>query len=323
MGFHARYGDNATSRDRSPTHSRSRYFWPISPHVFFLAIAMMVLASSPWISPAVAQPDDDEEATESLLAEQTETPGQSRESMANDATASQWSFQVAYEVRDWYEDTMPNGLTRPAGNKNMWQFRIVAPLNKEQSKIGIPVLPRLTFRNEEAFNGTSGSGNAELFILGILKEWGAGRFGIGPQINFPADEEQFGSTVWRYGLATAALQRAASDKILLGILVQQVWGQIRPDSDVVVANPITIQPVFNYALPKSFYLNIGETALSYDWHSEQWLIPVGIRFGKLFIGERATWNAYLEYRTSVLYKDWLGSALQNALRFNVSYTIPI
>jgi hypothetical protein len=283
----------------------------------------MVLAHLLLTTVVVAQPDSDEEATETVQAEQTGTPGQSRESMANDATASQWSFQLAYEARSWYDDTMTNGLTRPAGNKNMWQFRIVAPLNKEQSKIGIPVLPRLTFRNNEAQNGTSGSGNAELFILGILKEWAAGRFGIGPQINFPADDEQFGTTVWRYGLATAALQRAGNDKILLGILVQQVWGQIRPDSDVVVANPITIQPVFNYALPKAFYLNIGETALSYDWHTEQWLIPIGIRFGKLFIGEKDTWNVYLEYRTSVVYKDWLGSALKDALRLNVSYTIPI
>jgi hypothetical protein len=314
----SRQGDWAFPRNWLGTFVQLRVMVNPLAMVFVVALGSVLITI-----PATAQQDSDEEATETLLAEQTGTPGQSRESMANDATASQWSFQVAFEARNWFDDIMTNGLPRPAGNKNMGQFRIVAPLDKEQSKIGIPVLPRLTFRNEEAFNGTSGSGNAELFILGILKEWAAGRFGIGPQINFPADKEQFGSTVWRYGLATAALQRTGGDKIMLGLLIQQVWGQIRPDSDVVVANPITIQPVFNYSLPKAFYLNIGETALSYDWQNAEWLIPVGIRVGKLFIGDKDTWNVYLEYRTSVVYKDWLGSAVKDALRINVSYTIPI
>jgi len=258
-----------------------------------------------------------------LIAGAVPAQEQSRESMANDSTASQWSFQLAYEARTWYDDIMSNGLPRPPGNKNMWQFRIVAPLSKEQSKIGIPVLPRLTFRNNEAVNGKSGSGNAELFILGIAKEWSTGRFGIGPQINFPADEEQFGTTAWRYGLATAALQRAAADKIMYGILIQQVWGQTVKDSDATYADPITIQPVFNYALPKAWYLNIGETALSYDWLTKQWLVPIGLRVGKLLIADKHTWNFYVEYRTSLIYKDWLGSAVENAVRLNVSYTIPI
>ena len=110
----------------------------------------------------------------------------------------------------------------------------------EQSGIGIPLLPRLTLRNNEAVNGKSGSGNAELFVLTIPKAWSTGRFGIGPQINFPADEKQFGSTVWRFGFATAVLQRAAQDKMLFGILVQEVWGQTNPNNDAVYADPITI-----------------------------------------------------------------------------------
>ena len=43
---------------------------------------------------------------------------QSRESMAVDATASQWSFQFAYEgFFDYRDDTMKNGMQRPEGNK--------------------------------------------------------------------------------------------------------------------------------------------------------------------------------------------------------------
>jgi hypothetical protein len=106
-------------------------------------------------------------------------------------------------------------------------------------------------------------------------------------------------------------------------LIQQVWGQTVEDSDVTYADPLTIQPVFNYALPKRWYLNIGETALSYDWQAKQWLVPIGLRVGKLLITDKHTWNFYVEYRTSLVYKDWLGSAVENAIRINVSYTIPI
>jgi hypothetical protein len=267
--------------------------------------------------------ETESEKTKEEILEYT-TGGQSRESMANDSTASQWSFQVAYEFRDWRDDILPNGQPRPEGTNNFWQFRFVAPLSPERTGLPFPLLPRLTLRNEEAKNGTSGGGNAEIFVLGLPVDWGTGRWGIGPQINLPADSEQFGTTAWRFGLATAVLQRAMKDKMLFGFLVQQTWGEtdpLRPDD--IIAQPITIQPVFNYALPKGYYLNIGETALSYDWQADAWLVPVGIRFGKLFIKPESTWNLYMEYKTTVVYKDWPGSAIENSIRLNVSYTIPV
>ena len=111
---------------------------------------------------------------------------------------------------------------------------------------------------------------------------------------------------------------------MTGVLVQQVWGktdQMMPDA--VVKSPITIQPIFNYSLPNSYYLNIGETAFTRDYVTGKWLIPLGLRFGKLFIGDRDTWNLYGEYRSSVVYKDWPGSAAAHSVRVNLSYTIPV
>jgi len=158
----------------------------------------------------------------------------------------------------------------------------------------------------------------------IPVDWGTGRWGIGPQINFPADSAQLGTTAWRYGFATAVLQRAFNDKVMCGLLIQQVWGETDPTRPgAVVASPITIQPVLNYALPKFFYLNIGETAFSYNWHANAWLIPIGLRVGKLWVKEKSTWNFYVEYRRNLVYKDWPGSVARNMIRFNVSYTIPV
>jgi hypothetical protein len=275
-----------------------------------LACAIIVLAL---LAPATGVAQDDEASG-----------GQSRESMANDATAAQWSFQLGYEHRDWRDDTLEDGSTRRPGNKNMVQLRIVAPLPAERTGLPFTLLPRLTLRNEEAQNGSSGMGNTELFVLTIPVTWATGRLGIGPQVNFPTDNEQIGSKEWRYGLAAAALQRAARDKLLLGVLVQQIWGKTDPTRpDAVVAQPISIQPVFNWAIAGGFYLNIGETALSYDWKTKEWLVPVGLRLGKLWVLDYGTWNLYGEYRTTVVYEDWFGSALEGAFRINLSFTVPV
>jgi hypothetical protein len=157
-----------------------------------------------------------------------------------------------------------------------------------------------------------------------LKEWSMGRFGLGPQVNVPAENAKLGSKAWRYGLAAAVLERMASDKILMGLLVQQSWGKTDPsDPGAVKSSPITIQPVFNWSLPNAFYLNIGETALSYSWTSKTWLVPVGVRVARLFIADKGTWKFYGEYRTAVIYESWTGGALKSAFRLSGSYTIPI
>ena len=64
-----------------------------------------------------------------LLATDAEAQEQSRESMALDNTASQWSFQLAYQANtDYKRDTLANGFIRPEGNKGFFQLRVVAPV---------------------------------------------------------------------------------------------------------------------------------------------------------------------------------------------------
>ena len=50
------------------------------------------------------------------------------ETKALDSTATQWSFQLAYQqMPDYYDDIMDNGQQRPAGSDDYIQLRIVAP----------------------------------------------------------------------------------------------------------------------------------------------------------------------------------------------------
>ena len=88
-------------------------------------------------------------------------------SKALDSTATQWSFQFAYQAMPDYKDDIVNGHVRPEGSTDFVQMRIVAPLAFEK----FTILPRLTFRPYENAQGDSGIGNTELFGLIIPKSW--------------------------------------------------------------------------------------------------------------------------------------------------------
>jgi hypothetical protein len=238
---------------------------------------------------------------------------QSRESMAVDATAAQWSFQFAGEGFWDYKDD------RPPGNKGFAQFRLVAPIPKSE-KNPITWLPRLTLRSVKNSAGDVGFGSSDIFILGIINQWATGRWGLGPQINFPA-AEGFGSTNWGIGLAGAVTQRAMEDKLFLALLLQQVWRN--NDADETKAGPISINPIFVFQLGAGWYIGNGDYVINYDWENSAWFIPFGVRLGKAFITPKNTYNAYVEYSTSVYYDDWQGPVAGHAFRINFQFQIPV
>jgi hypothetical protein len=235
-----------------------------------------------------------------------DTGGEDSQSAANkalDSTATQWSFQGAYQMMpDYHNDTMSNGQTRPDGADNYWQLRIVAPLPFEK----LTILPRVTIRHYENGQGDSGFGNTEIFGLIIPKgwDWGSGRFGVGPLVTLPGSAK-VARDEWGYGFATAAVN--SSGKWFYGALLTQSWRAV---------DPTAIPPTSSDTNP------LGIVA-RYDWKTKKFYLPIGVRFGKVFVMEKGTWNFYFEYQTSAIYKDWLGPAVKNSFRFNVTYTIPV
>ena len=253
----------------------------------------------------------------SLLAQK-----QSRESMAMDATASQWSFQGAYQWMPDYYDDIVNGSPRPAGLDNYVQLRIVAPIPLKS----MTILPRLTIRYYENVAGQSGFGNTELFALIIPKatDWGTGRAGIGPLVTAPGDPD-VAKDEWGYGFATAIVNN--SGQWFYGLLFTQSWRSVDPNalpagqSD---ANPLGIAPFLSYRFGTSgIYLQNADMVALYDWNTKGFYLPIGLRFGKVWVFEKSSLNVYGEYRTSAIYNSWEGSAVKNSYRFNVSYTIPV
>jgi hypothetical protein len=250
---------------------------------------------------------------------------QSRESMAVDATAAQWSFQLAYEGKhDYKTDSLDSGGYRPEGEKGFLQFRLVAPISKSESW-PLTLLPRLTLKLVQSAEGNYGLGSSDVFALIILNQWASGRWGIGPQINFPAqssETNEFGSTEWGYGFAAAVTQRALNDDLFLALLIQQVWRK-QPDTGETKAAPLGLNPIIVYQLGSGFYISNGDYVINYSWQDGSWFVPFLLRFGKAFIGPTSTWNAYVEYGVPVIYKSWKGPVPSHILRINVQFQIPV
>jgi hypothetical protein len=247
---------------------------------------------------------------------------QSRESMAMDATASQWSFQTAYQRMPDYYDDIVNGNPRPEGLDNYLQLRNVAPVPLKS----MTILPRLTIRHYEKAAGQSGFGNTELFALIIPKstDWGTGRAGIGPLVTAPGDSD-VAKDEWGYGFAAAIVNNTG--QWFYGLLFTQTWRSIDPNtlpagqSD---ANPLGIAPFLSYRFGTSgIYLQTADMVALYDWNTKDFYLPIGLRLGKVWVFEKSSLNIYCEYRTSAIYKNWEGSAVKNSYRFNISYTIPV
>jgi len=265
-----------------------------------------------------------------MLAGQGVTYGQeqSRESAALDNTAAAWSFQLAYQAMpDYRDDTLSNGDIRPEGNKGYVQFRLVAPLKLG----GLSILPRLTMRVSENKDGDWGISPTDVFALILPFDWGTGRAGLGPDIVIPGSSK-VGSSEWSYGLAGAVIQRLFNDRMMVGLLVQQTWGQrdvydlgqgVPTDEVEQGANPLIINPFINFQLGKGWYVGTNDLVAQYSWEFGGWKLPVGARLGYVLVQPTSSWNFYVEYATDLATDDWPGAAAKSKFRVNVAYSMPV
>lgn len=243
-------------------------------------------------------------------------------SKALDSTATQWSLQTAYQVMpDYHDDEVSPGVPRSPGSTDYLQVRVVAPMVFSK----FTLLPRLTIRHYENAQGQSGFGNTELFGLIVPKawDWGSGRMGIGPLITAPGDKE-VARDEWGYGVAGAMVNTKGN--WFYGLLLTQSWRGIDPTAlppGTSDTNPLGIAPFLNYQLGGGWYVGNGDMVAQYDWDSNKFYLPIGVRVGNVNVKPHGSWNIYFEYQTSLIYDDWPGSAVKNSYRFNVSYTWPI
>ena len=297
----------------SVTPVKKVFYSLIFGSLLFLSTSGRVLASSQdeeTSAESDQKPDYAEEMTEAT-----------EEVNTNDPTAPAISISAGWEFYDWYEDEIAPGETRPPGSDNSFNTRFVIPMAKGKWGSPWPIINRFSFSNVEQVGGTSGSGNAEFITLFLPKIWATGKFGIGPALNLPADDEQFGTDVWRFGFSAVILENSFNGRLMWGALIRQVWGKTNPNSNAIFASALAVQPLAVLQLNDGWYISNGESPIAYNWQAKEWLVPLGLRLGKTIKDKRGgTWNMYGEYRTNVIYKDWPGSAAKNIIRVSASYT---
>jgi len=297
--------------------------------LFCLATALMAFSLNLSADPADTDQEPAETGPGTGQVAADDIPGvaavdemeETEEVNTNDPTAAAISVSAGWEFYNWYEDEIAPGQTRPTGNDNSFNSRFVIPMAKGTWGSPWPIINRFSFSNVEQQTGTSGSGNAEFLTLFIPKAWATGKIGIGPAINLPADEEQFGTKAWRFGFAGVFLENSFEGRLMWGFLLRQVWGKTDPNSNKIIASALAVQPLAVYSLKGGWYVSNGESPIAYHWQENEWLVPLGIRLGKTIKDKRGgIWNAYAEYRTNVVYKDWPGSAASDIIRISASYT---
>ncbi len=284
-----------------------------------LLTGLTVVASSA-LGNALAQDSDDPDTDT-----ETEPPAAGQQddvSKALDSTATQWSFQFAWQGSTWKDDEV-NGSTRPQGHDDFAQLRVVAPFVFEK----FTLLPRLTLRHyKNKNNGKTGLGNTELFGLIIPKkwDWGTGRMGLGPLVTAPGNKD-VARDEWGYGLAGAIVN--TSGNWFYGVLLTQSWRAVDPEAlpaGTDNTNPLGIAPFLNFQLGGGWYVGNGDMVIQYDWDSNEVYMPIGVRIGKVIPSKKSgSWNAYFEWQTSLIYNDWPGAAKDNSIRFNLTKTLPV
>lgn len=254
-----------------------------------------------------------------LVTSATRAQDQSAETEALDPTATQWSAQFAYQSLTYKMDTLDNGEQRPQGLDNFFQVRVVAPVPLEN----MTILPRLTARHyENANTGQSGIGNTELFALMIPHkwDWGTGRAGIGPLVTLPGNKD-VAKDEWGYGFAAAVVN--SKGPWFYGVLLTQSFRAVDPSTlpaGTSDTNPLGIAPFLTYQIANGWYIGNGDMVAKWDWDVREFYLPIGVRFGKVLVKEKGSWNAYVEYQTSLIDNNWSGSSVENSLRFNLTYT---
>ncbi|GAB4365963.1 MAG: hypothetical protein Kow00121_02900 [Elainellaceae cyanobacterium] len=138
-------------------------------------------------------------------------------------------------------------------------------------------------------------GLGDIVYQGFFSPQTSGNFtwGVGPILSFPtATDDVLGTAQWSAGPAAVGL--VTSGRIVTGALVNQLWSYAG-DGDRPDVSSLTIQPFFNYNFNQGWYVTTSPV-ITANWEAEsddQWTVPIGGGFGRVFNVDRQPVNASL------------------------------
>ena len=181
--------------------------------------------------------------------------------------------------------------------QNIMNFQPVIPFDLNQnwlvvSRTILPVIyqPPLTVESANRFG--FGDLNPQFFF--VPKNNSKWTCGVGPVFLLPtATSNSLGTGKW--GIGPTAVVVYTSALWVIGALANNIWS-VAGDSDRANVSQFLLQPFINYNLADGWYL-VTAPIITANWMADsgnQWTIPIGGGFGKLFkIGKQPV-NASLQ-----------------------------
>jgi hypothetical protein len=185
---------------------------------------------------------------------------------------------------------------------------IPVPLSNDLLLVTRTIIPYI-------YQPTSATGNEGEFGLGdinpsffiVPRTTSNITWGVGPTFVLPTATQSFtGQGKWSAGPTGVVL--VTTKRMVFGTLANNVWS-FAGASDRKVVNQLLIQPFFNYNFSKGWYL-VTSPIITANWEAasgdEQWTLPIGGGFGRVFaIGEQKV-NASLQAFWNVIKPDGAG-----------------
>jgi hypothetical protein len=185
---------------------------------------------------------------------------------------------------------------------------IPVPLSKNMLLVTRTIVPYI-------YQPTSATGNEGDFGLGdinpsfffVPRTKSNITWGLGPTVVLPTATQKFtGQGKWSAGPTGVVL--VTTKRMVFGALANNVWS-FAGSSDRQSVNQFLLQPFFNYNFSKGWYLTTSPIITS-NWEAasgdEQWTLPLGGGFGRVFaIGDQKV-NASLQAFVNVVKPDLAG-----------------
>lgn len=211
---------------------------------------------------------------------------------ANNPLAETRAFDVhAYLISD---------LSESDGSASQFIGRYALPFSLGSSRwLMRASLPVNDFPVGPAGSNRSGPGDIDIFAA-YLFETGdrAVSFGIGPQLVMPtASPDELGRDQWQLGL-TNIYFNARSAKFQYGYLAAYRTG-LGSSNGRERVSLLALQPFAFFQLGRGWYTGTSPS-WSYDFNSDDYTVPVGIRLGKVFRVGAAVVNIFAEPQIAVV-----------------------
>lgn len=107
-------------------------------------------------------------------------------------------------------------------------------------------------------------------------------WGLGPELHIPTGADRFTTNQWSLGPAAVVLTMPGH--WVIGALVSNVWNIGNGYDDAEDVNALTAQYFINYNMAGGWYLTTSPV-MTANWEAdsgEQWTVPVGGGFGRVF-----------------------------------------